>query len=176
MCLLPPQAVTRGWHRAAREPSASPADRKPDFEAFARHGRAWAYGLTHTSRIRSNMRGGKSTLVRLEQATQEHLDRHVERIEQSNQRGEPNLALAALDPGYLYGGEAGSGGEVLLGPSALVSCAADVLAELLDRVVHVCIFVAQNQTGHDQSGKMPREQQIKVPPRCANSRGRGKGG
>jgi hypothetical protein len=38
------------------------------------------------------------------------LGRQVEGVEQAEKRGEPDLALAALDPRYLNGGEPGLGG------------------------------------------------------------------
>ncbi len=79
----------------------------------------------------------------------------VERVEQSQQRGQPDLAYSAFDPADLDRGEAALLGEVLLCPAALEACLAHPRAELLQRCGHRSAIVeALSRTGQNQSGKV----------------------
>lgn len=73
----------------------------------------------------------------LQQAVEQAVGRHAQPIDQSDQGGEANLALATLDAGHLNGRKPCLVSEVFLRPTAIESRLPDVGAESLQGAIHV---------------------------------------
>lgn len=78
----------------------------------------------------------------------------LQRGEQPQERGQPDLPHAPLDARNLDRRQAGSFGEILLGPPHLRPRGSEVAPELLDGF-HRGIVLAQNQKVQNQPGMNP---------------------